>query len=297
MIADYCHITSSFRQQTNTTSYFCFSTPDAPWFQNQTTTQWDCIVAYLTGSQTALANAVTDQTTVEQDCSFHCWVEFYDSTNLGVKRRTIVDYWMLCPSNARMCEGHFSADRFEQLSAGMVTKAISHVSMAFWPHGRPNPTFNDDGQLSILLHCLYRGYKNLDPSEWPQKAITASVLQKMCKPAGSAHIDRAMSQLEIITFFFAMHSCEYCKTQGTCRAKLLTLQNLHFFSGKRELSHYDPYLSLTNSVSIAFEYQKWDQQDDTITYLFPSSSMGHHQTTCLILFWNNIVFYHQHYYQ
>jgi len=164
-----------------------------------------------------------------------------------------------------MHEGRFSADRFEQLSAGMVTKAISHVSAAFRSHGRLNPTLDDDGQLSILLHRQYRGYKNLDPSEQPQKAITASILQKMCKLAGSAHINRAMSQLVIGAFFFAMCSCEYCKTQGTCRTKLLTLRNLRFFSGKRELSHYDPYLSLADSVSITFEYQKRDQRGDTIT--------------------------------
>ena len=74
-----------------------------------------------------------------------------------------------------------------------------------------------------------------------------------------------MSQLVIGPFFFAMRSCEYCKTQGTRRTKLLTLRNLRFFSGKRELSHYDPYLSLADSVSITFEYQKRDQRNDTIT--------------------------------
>ena len=35
--------------------------------------------------------------------------------------------------------------------------------MFLWPFG--NPTFDDDGQLYIFLHCQYRGYKNLDPSK------------------------------------------------------------------------------------------------------------------------------------
>jgi len=58
-------------------------TSAATWFRNQTTTQQDRLVAYLTGSQAARANAVTDQTTVEQDRSFCRWGEFCDSVNLG----------------------------------------------------------------------------------------------------------------------------------------------------------------------------------------------------------------------
>ena len=41
----------------------------------------------------------------------------------------------------------------------------------------------------------------------PQQAITASILRKMRKLAGSNHIDQAMSQLLIGGFYFATRSC------------------------------------------------------------------------------------------
>jgi len=74
-----------------------------------------------------------------------------------------------------------------------------------------------------------------------------------------------MSELVILAFFFAMRSCEYCKTSGIKRTKLLTLGNLRLFRGRRELSYSDPDLSRADSISITFEYQKRDERNDVIT--------------------------------
>lgn len=62
-----------------------------------------------------------------------------------------------------------------------------------------------------------------------------------------------------------MRSCEYSTTTGERRTRLLTLGNIRFFAGHRELSHNDPFLANADSVSITFEYQKNDLRDVTIT--------------------------------
>lgn len=77
--------------------------------------------------------------------------------------------------------------------------------------------------------------------------------------------DVAISQLAIGAFFFAMRSCEYSRTSGERRTKLLRLNNIRFFEGHRLVPHDDPYLSQSDSVSITFEYQKNDMRDVTIT--------------------------------
>ena len=73
-----------------------------------------------------------------------------------------------------------------------------------------------------------------------------------------------MSQLLIGAFFFAMHSCEYCKTAGIKWTKILTLRNICYCMECHKLSPLDPDLTHANSVSITFEYQKHDKRNDRI---------------------------------
>jgi hypothetical protein len=62
-----------------------------------------------------------------------------------------------------------------------------------------------------------------------------------------------------------MRSCEYSRTSGTRRTKLLRLRNLRFFVKHRRLAYDDPFLASADSVSITFEYQKNDERDITVT--------------------------------
>ena len=71
------------RQGTCRTSYHFFPSSAAQQFQHQIATQRDHLMGYLTAVATACTDTVTDQTMAEQEGSFHCWVEFCDSINLG----------------------------------------------------------------------------------------------------------------------------------------------------------------------------------------------------------------------
>jgi len=62
-----------------------------------------------------------------------------------------------------------------------------------------------------------------------------------------------------------MRSCEYVKVQGPRKTKLLTIKNIRFFIGNRQLQHSDKNLASADCVSITFEYQKRDVKNDIIT--------------------------------
>jgi hypothetical protein len=79
-------------------------------------------------------------------------------------------------------------------------------------------------------------------------------------------VDRAIGQLVVGAFFFAMRSCEYSSVPGERRTKLLELRNIHFYFKKNsELSAASTFLYLADCVSIPFFFQKNEQRDETIT--------------------------------
>lgn len=95
-------------------------------------------------------------------------------------------------------------------------------------------------------------------------AITASILREFYKMSISAY-DKALCELFIGAFFFAMRSCEYVQVTGTRKTKLLTIGNIQFFKGRKRLDHHDPFLHFADCVSITFEQQKRDAKNDIIT--------------------------------
>jgi hypothetical protein len=80
-----------------------------------------------------------------------------------------------------------------------------------------------------------------------------------------SNVDKALCELLIGAFFFAMRSCEYVSITGPRKTKRLALRDIRFFKGRRLLSHNDTLLHLADYVSITFELQKKDTKNDTIT--------------------------------
>jgi hypothetical protein len=114
-------------------------------------------------------------------------------------------------------------------------------------------------------------------------AVTGSNLHQFHKSSISP-MDFALCDLFIGAFFFAMRSCEYLRSSGQRKTKLLTLRNIRFFIGNRQISHDSAILRSADTVSITFEHQKRDVKNDIIT---------HHKTTdnllCPVKIWSNIV--------
>ena len=83
--------------------------------------------------------------------------------------------------------------------------------MTFWENHQPNPTKDNNLQLSFILQRQFRAFKNKDPKEKQQKAIPACVITKIAKRK-LIELQCTTLQLTILAFFFAMR-CKYVKVQ------------------------------------------------------------------------------------
>jgi hypothetical protein len=61
--------------------------------------------------------------------------------------------------------------------------------------------------------------------EAPSSSMSGSILREFMKLSISS-IDKAMCELFVGVFFFAMRSCKYLKVQGHHKTKLLAMKNI-----------------------------------------------------------------------
>ena len=133
--------------------------------------------------------------------------------------------------------------------------------------GFSNPRKSAAGAPSRFLQRQYKDYRNLDKNIEQQKAITASILLEMhthSRLPTSTPADRAAADLAIGAYFFAMRSCEYDHVTGPRRTKHLLLRNLRFFKNNKTMALDDPNLASATAISITFEFQKTDIQNETV---------------------------------
>jgi hypothetical protein len=164
-----------------------------------------------------------------------------------------------------MRQARFSGPSYHRLAEGTIRNTISDVCSTFRENGRPNPTKDDDMQLSFILQRLFRAFRNEDPNEKQQKAVPPNVILAIAQLVYTEE-QRAIGQLSRIGFFFAMRSREYLKVpraeQG--RTKLLLLRNIRFVRDGKNVSHDDPTLELSDCIAITFEMQKKEEKNDTV---------------------------------
>ena len=86
---------------------------------------------------------------------------------------------------------------------------------------------------------------------------------------GETETQRAISQLSIGAFFFAMRSCEYTKVPQAekGRTDVIRLRCIRFFKDGRIVPHDNLDLAYADCVSITFEMQKKDEKMDTVTQI------------------------------
>ena len=248
-------------------------------------------MADLLASESSQAYAIIDGTRKKQSTAWSNWKLFCEEIGLGSDlfldsinqphHRTLI---LLAYAHAvhslrfskRKLDGH--------LQCGSVQDAVSAVSTTFRLHGRPNPSLDEDGRPSFLLQRQWRAYRNVDSNVKHQKALTTPVLLKLYELAVS-ELDFAVADLVIGAFFFGMRSCEYStvKTKQT-RTKRLCLRNIRFFKGRRQL-FIDDDLSLADTVSITFEFQKKDLRNETVTM----DANDEHAILCPVKAWARVV--------
>ena len=79
--------------------------------------------------------------------------------------------------------------------------------------------------------------------------------------------NKAIGELTTGALFFGMRPCEYLKTVGERRTKLLRIKNFRFFIQKQEIDKVKNTVDIfkATTISVNFESQKNDEKDDLIT--------------------------------
>jgi len=98
------------------------------------------------------------------------------------------------------------------------------MAQVFRLANQKDPQLDADKKIAFMLQRQLHGYKNLDKGEKLQVATTGSVLREIVKLSISP-LDKAMCNLFIGTFFFAMRSCQCVQVQGYRKTKLSAIKN------------------------------------------------------------------------
>ena len=262
---------------------------DAPGIRDCSPSQRDQLLADLRAAETSRCDAVVPGTHKKQNLAWSRWVLFCDGIGLGEDHfldniaRPYRIHLILAFAHAVHNGRYSKAGVVTPLQSGTVKDSISALSAAFRFNNRPNPTVDLDGKPFLLLQRQWRAYANSDRQRKPQKAINIAVLRRLIEVATSS-LDKAVADLIVGAFFFAMRSCEYCTVQSSeHRTRRLCLRNIRFFRRQIALSHTDD-LSRADSVAITFEFQKNDVKWDTV----PMSS-SNDDTLCPVKAWAAIV--------
>ena len=226
-------------------------------------------------AEDAQKSAVTGNTNKEQARAWLRWQKFLKSIELEND-----DFLEGFPQNQRVRllsafaqsvrNGEYSSSSFDSLASSTVNSTVDYVASTFRDNQFPDPRLDDFGKPSRILSKQYKGYKNNEKPAQQQKALPLCVINQLTKNKSTDRA-KALSDLAISAFFFAMRSCEYlkvsCKEEDR-KTKRLRVRNVRFFRDGRELSKKDPTLQSADFVSVTFEDQKNDEKEDTITMQF-----------------------------
>ena len=111
---------------------------------------------------------------------------------------------------------------------------------------------------------MQRYFKNTDPKEKAQRAITPEVLAYLFSSPKTDTFLQHIADLCNGAFFFACRSCEYSQTTGTRKTKIITPRNVVFRIRNRRITN-PKLFHMATTVSITFINQKNDQNYDTVT--------------------------------
>jgi hypothetical protein len=184
---------------------------------NSIAAQRNQLVADLVAAETSCEGAVTGGTHENHARLWHHFSRYLESIGIGhdiflnsftrSQQNKIIGAFAMA-----LRKGQFLGQSHDTLAVGTIQNTISEICATFRENGQPNPTKDNDLQLSFILHQQFRAFKNADSKEKQQKAIPACIIAEIAK-RNLTESQHAMYQLTILAFFFAMHSCEYIKVQ------------------------------------------------------------------------------------
>ena len=192
---------------------------------------------------------------------------------------------ILCAFAASVRRNLYGKRKKEQLGGGTVSSTIANVCSAFWQNFWRDPSLDKTGKKALLLQRQLKKYIAEDPETKHQMALPLVVFLLIQRTQQQGRL-RATAQLIVAALFFGLRSCEYSEVTGKRMTKKLTIGDVRFFQGTREVPKTARYINLlqySTSVTITFVLQKNGQKYATIT----QHASGHE--VCPVKAWAAIV--------
>ena len=141
------------------------------------------------------------------------------------------------------------------------------MAQAYRLHQLESPIHDPAGQLGpVLALQQLKSYADADIAPRPQQAITVEVVRHLQRSLDTAR-DRAVGQLVVVAFFFAMRSCNYSDVEFPRRTTVVQqVRDVTFWKGSKRvpLDHRDDIRN-ADAMSITFWKQKNRDDGTTIT--------------------------------
>ena len=123
-----------------------------------------------------------------------------------------------------------------------VRTTVEYVAQTLRDDDKQDPKYDKDGNIARILQRQYKGYKNMNTSEEQQKELPCCVLRQF-KCDKTTEESRAIGELTVSAFLFAMRSCEYSRVTEKDvypQTNLFCVQNTCFFRNRNKISYTDP---------------------------------------------------------
>ena len=157
--------------------------------------------------------------------------------------------------------------KLDKLAGYTVKATLANECLVIRANFWVNPALDDKGAFDISLKQQLHNYKQVDPPSSNQHALPTLVFKHTWRNKTTQR-NIALSELITGALFFGMRPCEYCTVKGKRKTKKLTICDLAFFDGRKEIKKEKKNLYLLHtatSVSVTFTLQKNNHRYATIT--------------------------------
>jgi hypothetical protein len=158
--------------------------------------------------------------------------------------------------------------------AGTVRAAIDGVAQTYQANKLNSPAHDSQARLEPVLAAQLRGYSLADPETSQQQALPAAVVEVIAN-ARATESHRAIGQLMVGDFFFAMRSCEYSEASGSRRTKTVRIGDIVFRLGGEPIRSVDEgVLVSADTVSVTYRTQENGKRGVTVMQHRTSAKPG-----------------------
>ena len=142
------------------------------------------------------------------------------------------------------------------------------MAAVFAANRRVHP-FKEGQKLDFEIDLLHKGFRSADPPEQQEVALTPSFLRQTYNRASNA-MEKHLSLLYVVAFFFAMRSCEYLITKGPRKTTNVCLKDIEFRNHRGgTINQKSSSIFNAAAVSVTFREQKngekWDRSTQEAT--------------------------------